>query len=295
MKLIGVYLFIVSSWLLSKSPEFILYRFADFLYVILYYVIGYRKKVVFDNLRNSFPKKSDKEINNIAKKFFRNLSDTFIENIAIITMSKKRIHKLVKIEDGDIAKELYKKNKNIIGITGHYCNWEACLVLPLLSQHQVLGVYKPLNNKLFDKLFYNMRAKFGAIPITMHDTYKTVLEYKKNNKLTFLGLISDQRPHKQAGNYWTTFLNQDTVIFLGPEKFARKLNASVIFIYLEKVKRGKYILKTKLLFEDAANCKDFEITETHLKFLEKMIVEKPEYWLWSHKRWKHKRKNSIVP
>ena len=290
MKQIGAYLFIVSSWLLAKSPEFVLYRFADFLYIVLYYIIGYRKKVVLKNLRNSFPEKSDKEINNIAKKFFQHLSDTFIENIAIITMSKKRIHKLVKIEDGDIAKELYKKNKSIIGITGHYCNWEACLVLPLLSQHQVLGVYKPLNNKLFDKLFYNMRAKFGAIPVTMHDTYKTVLEYKKNNKLTFLGLIADQRPHKQAGNYWTTFLNQDTVVFLGPEKFAKKLNASVIFIYLEKVKRGKYILRTKLLFEDAANCKDFEITETHLKFLEKMIVEKPEYWLWSHKRWKHKRK-----
>jgi KDO2-lipid IV(A) lauroyltransferase len=290
VKQIGAYIFIASSWLLSKSPEFILYRFADFLYIILYYIIGYRKKVVFKNLRNSFPDKSDKEISNIAKKFFHHLSDTFIENIAIITMSKKRILKLVKIEDEDIAKKLYKKNKNIIGVTGHYCNWETCLVLPLLSQHQVLGVYKPLNNRLFNKLFYNMRAKFGAIPVTMNDTYKTVLEYRKNNKLTFLGLIADQRPQKQAGNYWTSFLNQDTVVFLGPEKFAKKLNAAVIFVYLEKIKRGRYILKTKLLFEDVANCKDFEITETYLRFLEKMIIDKPEYWLWSHNRWKHKRK-----
>ncbi len=209
-------------------------------------------------------------------------------------MSKKRILKLVKIEDEDIAKKLYKKNKNIIGVTGHYCNWETCLVLPLLSQHQVLGVYKPLNNKFFDKLFYNMRAKFGAIPVTMHDTYKTVLEYKHNNKLTFLGLIADQRPQKQAGNYWTTFLNQETVVFLGPEKFAKKLNAAVIFIYLEKIKRGRYILRTKLFFEDVTSCKEFEITETYLRFLEKMIINKPEYWLWSHNRWKHKRKNSVT-
>ncbi|MCK5169110.1 MAG: lysophospholipid acyltransferase family protein, partial [Bacteroidales bacterium] len=234
MKQIGAYLFIASSWVLSKSPEFILYRFADFLYIILYYIVGYRKKVVFKNLRNSFPEKSDKEINNIAKRFFHHLSDTFIENIALITMSKKRILKLVTIENSDIAKELYKKNKNIIAVTGHYGNWEVFLVLPLLSPHQVLGVYKPLNNRFFDKLFYNMRAKFGAIPVTMHDTYKTVLKYKNNNKLTFLGLIADQRPQKQEGNYWTTFLNQETAVFLGPEKFAKKLNASVLFLYLEK-------------------------------------------------------------
>lgn len=289
MKQIGAYLFIALSWLLSKSPNFLLYGLADFLYVVLYYIIGYRKKVVFKNLRNSFPKKSDTEINNIAKKFFHHLSDTFIENIALITMSKKRILKLVKIEEGDIAKELYKKNKSIIAVTGHYGNWEVFLVLPLLSPHQVLGVYKPLNNKFFDKLFYKMREKFGAIPVTMHDSYKTVLEYKRNNKLILLGLIADQRPHKKEGNYWTTFLNQETNVFLGPEKFAKKLNASVMFLYLEKVKRGKYIFKSHLLFEDISNCTDNEITDTYLKFLEKLIIDKPELYLWSHNRWKFKK------
>ncbi len=289
MKQIGAYLFIALSWLLSKSPEFILYGLADFLYVVLYYIIGYRKKVVFKNLRNSFPEKSDKEINNIAKKFFHHLGDTFIENIALITMSKKRILKLVKIEEGDIAKELYKKNKNIIAVTGHYGNWEVFLALPLLSPHQVLGVYKPLNNRFFDKLFYNMREKFGAVPVTMHNSYKTVLEYKRNNKLILLGLIADQRPHKKEGNYWTTFLNQETNVFLGPEKFAKKLNAAVMFLYLEKVKRGKYIFKSSLLFEDTANCTDNEITDTYLRFLEKLIIDKPELYLWSHNRWKFKK------
>ena len=222
MKQTGAYLFIALSWFLSKSPNFILYGLADFLYVVLYYIIGYRKKIVLKNLRNSFPEKSDKEINNIAKKFFHHLSDTFIENIALITMSKKRILKLVKIEEGDTAKELYKKNKSIIAITGHYGNWEVFLVLPLLSPHQVLGVYKPLNNKFFDKLLYKMREKFGAIPVTMHNSYKTVLEYKKNNKLILLGLIADQRPHKKEGNYWTTFLNQETNVFLALKNFPKK-------------------------------------------------------------------------
>ncbi|MCK5168466.1 MAG: lysophospholipid acyltransferase family protein, partial [Bacteroidales bacterium] len=205
---------------------------------------------------------------------------------------KKRILKLVTIENSDIAKELYKKNKNIIAVTGHYGNWEVFLVLPLLSPHQVLGVYKPLNNKLFDNLLYKMREKFGAVPVTMHNSYKTVLEYKKNNTLILLGLIADQRPHKKEGNYWTTFLNQETNVFLGPEKFAKKLNASVLFLYLEKVKRGKYIFKSSLLFEDILKCTDNEITDTYLKFLEKLIVDKPELYLWSHNRWKLKKEES---
>ena len=289
MKNIGIYLFLGLSWLLSVVPEFILYGISDIIHFILYHIIGYRKKTVFENLKNSFPEKSNKEIRLIAKKFFRHLSDTFVENCALIKMSKKRIQKLVIIENSEIITELYKKNKSIIGVTGHYGNWEAFVTLPLVSPHKVLGIYKPLNNKFFDKQFYKMRSKFGAIPVTMSDSYKTFLEYNKNNILTFLGLIADQRPPKQGGHYWTTFLNQETAIFLGPEKIAKKLNSAVIFSYLQKVKRGKYLVKFKLLFEDTAKCKEHEITDTYIHFLESIIKEKPEYWLWSHKRWKHKR------
>jgi len=289
VKNIGVYLFLVLSWLLSVAPEFILYGIANIVYFILYHLIGYRKQTVYENLRNSFPEKSNKEINQIAKKFFHHLSDLFVENCALITMSKKRILKLVTIEENDTIKELYKKNKSIIGVTGHYGNWETFMILPLISPHTVLGVYKPLNNKFFDKQFSKMRSKFGAIPVAMSDSYKTTLKYNKNNTLTFLGLIADQRPPKQGGHYWTTFLNQETAIFLGPEKIAKKLNSAVIFSYLQKIKRGKYIVKFELLFEDTDKCKEHEITDTYIRFLENLILEKPEYWLWSHKRWKHKR------
>ena len=209
-------------------------------------------------------------------------------------MSKKRTLKFVEIEDSNLINNLFDKNKNVTAVTGHYGNWEMFLAIPLLSSHQVLGVYKPLQNKSFDKVFYKMRQKFGAIPVTMRDSYKTVLNYKQRNKLTLLGLIADQRPPKKGGHYWTKFLNQETAILLGPEKISKKLNVSVVFVYLEKIKRGKYILKTKLLFENANECAPYEITETHLHILEKMIVDKPQYWLWSHKRWKHKRENNVV-
>ncbi|MFC2104905.1 lysophospholipid acyltransferase family protein [Bacteroidota bacterium] len=289
MKKIGVYLFIALSWLLSKAPQFILFGLADIIYVVLYYIIGYRKLVVYNNLRNSFPEKSEKEIKSIQKKFFHNLSDIFVENIALIKMSKKRVLQMVKFEETDLPEKLFKNKKSIIGITGHYGNWEVYLTLPEILPHIVLGVYKPLNNKFFDKQFYKMREKFDAIPVTMNDSYKTILNYKKKNELTFLGLVADQSPPKTGGNYWTTFLNQETAIFLGPEKIAKKLNAAVVFSYSEKIKRGKYLIKSKLLFENTSNCKEHEITESHVRFLESLINDNPECWLWSHKRWKHKR------
>lgn len=289
MKRIGVYLFISLSWLLGRAPRFILYGLADIVYFVLYYIVRYRRKVVYKNLRNSFPEKTDQEIHLIAKKFFHHLSDIFVENIAFIKMSKKRVLQMVELEKTDLPEKLFNSKKNIVGVTGHYGNWEVYFTLPIIFPHLVLGVYKPLNNRFFDKQFYNMRARFNALPVTMADSYKTVLKYNNENKLTLLGLIADQRPPKEGGHYWTTFLNQETAIFLGPEKIAKKLNAAILFTYLEKIKRGKYLIKVKLLFEDTTQCKEHEITETHLRFLENLIKEKPEYWLWSHKRWKHKR------
>jgi Kdo2-lipid IVA lauroyltransferase/acyltransferase len=289
VKRIGAYLFQAISWLLSRAPRFILYGIADIIFVSLYYIIGYRKKVVYKNLKKSFPEKSNKEIKSIRKKFFHHLSDIFVENIALIKMKPERIRKMVEFENHELIENLYKKGKSIVGITAHYGNWEIFITLPFFSPHTTLCVYKPLNNKYFDYEFYKMRAKLGEVPVTMKDAYRTVLKYNNNNKLTILGLIADQRPPLNSGNYWTTFLNQETPVFLGPEKIAQKLNAAVVYTHVDKIKRGKYLLIPTLLFDEPKNCKEYEITETHLRLLEKYIKEKPEYWLWSHKRWKHKR------
>ena len=291
-KKVGVYIFLGISWLLAKTPEFILYRFADLVYFLLFYVVRYRKKVVLLNLRNSFPEKSDDEIKRIEKKFYQHLGDTFVENFALLKMSKERILKMVEFEETDIYNNLYAKNKNVLGITGHYCNWEVFLTLPKIVNHTVLGVYKPLNNAFFDKQFYKMREKFGAVPITMNDTYKTVLRYYHEKKSIFVGLIADQRPLLINKKHWTNFLNQDTAVYIGPEKIAKKINSAVVFTYLKKIKRGKYLVKNNLLFEDVSQCKENEILETYLNFLEDLILKEPEYYLWSHNRWKHKREDS---
>jgi len=286
---IGIHIFLVFSWFLAKAPKFILYAFADLVYIILYYLIGYRKSTVQLNLRNSFPEKSEAEIKKITKKFYHQFSDTFVENIAIFKMSKKQILKMVEVEETDIYHKLYKNNRSIIGITGHYSNWELFLIYPVFVPHIVLGVYKPLNNPFFDKAFFKMRKKFGAVPVAMNDTFRTVLKYHKENKLTVLGIIADQRPYRNNKKYWTTFLNQDTAVYVGTEKIARKTNPAIIFTYLEKIKRGHYKIKTELLLEDVSQCKENEITETHLQFLEKLIIGNPENYLWTHKRWKFKK------
>jgi len=289
VKRIGVYLFQATSWILSRVPNFILYGFADIIFIFLYYLMGYRKKVVFRNLKNSFPEKSVKELKSIQKKFYRHLSDVFIENIALIKMKPERISKMVEFKNHDILNDLYSQGKSIVGVTAHYGNWEIFITLPLFSPHTTLCVYKPLNNKFFDREFYKMRAKFGEVPVTMNDAYRAVLKFNRNHTLTILGLISDQRPPVKSSNYWTTFLNQETPVFLGPEKIAKKLNAAVVYTHVDKIKRGKYLLIPTLLYDEVKNCKEYEITEAHLRLLENYIREKPEYWLWSHKRWKHKR------
>ncbi|MEE4197019.1 MAG: lysophospholipid acyltransferase family protein [Bacteroidales bacterium] len=289
MKRIGYYLFKALSWLLSRAPDFILYGIADIIFIFLYYLIGYRKKVVTQNLKNAFPEKNDQEIKIIRKKFFHHLSDIFVENIALIKMKPERIRRMVEFKNHEILSDLFTQGKSIVGVTAHYGNWEIFITLPLFSSHTTLCVYKPLNNKFFNQEFYKMRAKFGEVPVTMKDAYRTVLHYNQNNQLTILGLIADQRPPLNSSNYWTTFLNQETPVFLGPEKIAQRLNAAVVYTHVDKIKRGKYQLIPTLLFHDAKDRKEYEITEAHLRLLEKYIREKPEYWLWSHKRWKHKR------
>lgn len=290
MKSVGAFFYVGFSWLLAHSPKFIFYGIADFVYFILYRILKYRKKVVITNLKNSFPEKTDAEINTIAKKFYHHLGDIFIENIAIIRMSKKRFLKMVEFKNIELFDYLYKKNKSIVGIIGHYANWEVLTVLALFTPYQILSVYKPLSNKFFDEEFYNMRKRFGEVPVSMHDTFRTVLKYHREKKLSVLGLVSDQRPSRRISNHWTQFLNQDTAVFLGPEKIAKKFNSAVIYTHIDKIKRGKYLVEFTPLFENPKDCKEFEITEAHVKILEEKIIQKPELWLWSHRRWKHPRK-----
>lgn len=290
MKRIGIFFFRITSWIFSRMPLSALYFIADFVYFLLYFVIGYRKKVVFKNLRNSFPEKSEAEIKKIATLFYHHLGDIFVENIALIRMKPEKVKKMIDFESCiKIATDIFNQDKHIIIVTTHYNNWEFYLVLPLLSPHKTLGIYKPLNNKYYDKEFFNMRTKFGAYPVSMNDSFRTILQFDKNKDYTTIGLIADQRPPRTSSNYWTKFLNQDASIFLGPEKIAKKINAPIVFTHLEKIKRGKYKMIFDRVIEDPLQYKEFEITEEYVRWVEKIIKDKPEYYLWSHNRWKHKR------
>jgi KDO2-lipid IV(A) lauroyltransferase len=255
-------------------------------------VAGYRKKVVYDNLHNSFPDKSDKEIDTIARDFYHFFADLLVESIKIMHLSGKEISRRVKYVDAPLFEELYKKGKHALVVMGHYGNWEWLPGIPLQVPNRTMSVYKPLNNKLFDNLVKKMRTKFGSDLIPMRSVPKVLLQYLNENTPSTSLFIADQSPMRSEIQYWTTFLNQDTPIYTGVEKLAKKYNMAVMFLVIRRVKRGYYNVHTKMLFEDVSNAESHEITEAHVKALEQEIIAAPQYWLWTHRRWKHKRETN---
>ena len=259
------------------------------MYVLLYYVIGYRKKVVLENLRNSFPEKNEDEIKLIRKKFYKYLCDLFLETFKTLTISKEEAIKRCKFNADSLAlfEKLYAEKKSIILVMGHYGNWEwGGSSFTLENKHQLYVIYKPLANKYFDRLIYKMRTRFGTKLTEMNNTWKDMLGYK--NIIIATAFIADQTPSPDNA-YWTTFLNQDTPVFLGAEKIAKKLNYPIVFINIKRMKRGFYEMSAELLFEDPRSTKDGEISEAHTRQLEQEVIKQPEIWLWSHRRWKHKK------
>ncbi len=293
MKRLGIFFFEAFGKILGILPKRAIYIFSDLLYLIGYYIIKYRKKVVFENLQNAFPEKSQKEIKSIAKKFFHHLSDVMIENIVSLFMSPTKIKKFVTFKNIEVLTNLHEKNKNITGLIGHYGNWEFLTTIPPYTPYSALSVYKPLRNKFFDRKTYEMREKMDAIPVPMKKVYKVVSEYEKSKQPYILGMVADQSPPKGGVNYWTTFMNQDTAFFTGHEKIARRFNHAIVFTVVHKIKRGHYEVEFTKLFENASETKENEITKAYIRNLENIIREKPEYWLWSHRRWKHKRRDVV--
>lgn len=276
-------------WLFALLPFRILYIFSDITYLMIFYIIGYRKKVVFENLRNSFPEKTEAEIKKIAKGFYSHLCDNLIETIALIHMNEKSINKRMKYENIEILNNLYDKDKNVIVTFGHYCTWDWTNNLPLHCKHSLYSIYMPIKNKKIDKLVNDLRIKFGFKMLHKQYAVKQILNLCRTNEKFITIFIGDQTPSRGEINYWTKFLNQDTAVFLGTERIAKKTDQAVVFFDIDKVKRGYYKTNIILLFENPKETAEYEITEAHLRFLEKKIINKPEYWLWSHRRWKFKK------
>ncbi|PZF71748.1 lysophospholipid acyltransferase family protein [Taibaiella soli] len=283
------YLLLPFIYLLSAVPFGLLYIKSDFFYFLIYRVFGYRKKVVIGNLRNAFPEKSEAELQLICKKFYRHLCDLFLETFKTLTISKKAMLRHCKFnpEAKALFDQLAADKQNIILAMGHQGNWEwAGNTFSLECKQQLYVIYHPLTNKKFNGLIYKMRTRFSTKLIAMRDTYKDMVANK--NELNATAFIADQTPQPNNA-YWTTFLNQDTPVFLGTEKIAKKLNYPVVYAQVKKIKRGYYEIFAEMLVAEPKNTAEGEISERYTRRLEKDIIAQPETWLWSHRRWKHKR------
>jgi KDO2-lipid IV(A) lauroyltransferase len=277
MKAIAFYLFYGINWIVTLLPLRILYIFSDLLFFLLYYFPSYRRKVVASNLKNSFPEKSQSELKSIEKKFYKHLADLFIETLKITHMNKSQRMRRCTISNLGILDKLLEEKRDVTAVLGHYNNWEWFTIFPEFTRYKIITIYKPLQNKFFDRYIKDLRSKYSIIN-------------KRKNKINMISVfISDQTPARGDIKYWTTFLNQDTPVYLGIEKVALKYDMAIVFFNMQKVKRGYYNLNIELLFEHTSGLPDHLITDTHVKRLEEIIRENPEYWIWSHRRWKHKK------
>lgn len=255
------------------------------LFFFLYYVFRYRRKVVTGNILNSFPDKSIIERKGIEKRFYQYLADLIFESVKMITISPREIQKRYVISNlSEITRHL-DAGKSVIAVSGHYGNWEwGALAIGLALKEKVFVIYKPISDKRFEHLINSMRSRFGAIMVPMKQTLRKINEYK--NEPHVLVLVGDQTPTREESQYFTTFLNQATAVFLGVEKIALKTNDPIVYFSINRTKRGHYQCVIKSLIEFPVQTADFEITESHTRELERNIRSKPEYWLWSHRRWK---------
>ncbi|TWI98050.1 KDO2-lipid IV(A) lauroyltransferase [Mucilaginibacter frigoritolerans] len=274
-------------YLVSLLPFWILYLISDILFVILYHITRYRRKVVKENLANSFPKKTEAERNTIERKYYKYMADLMVETIKSVSISAKEVQLRMKVTNPELIDYYFNQGKSIIAAAGHYCNWEmATLSFGFLTDHRRVIVYKPQSNVVFTDFFNKTRSRFGATMISMKQTLRKFIEFK--NELSFNVLVSDQTPTREDAKYFTTFLNQPTAVFLGIEKLTKVINCSVIFYRIDLVKRGYYTFTFVPLIDEPQNTQPYEITEAHVRYLENLIIEKPEFWLWSHRRWKIK-------
>ena len=279
-------LYFISIW-----PFWLLHVFGSLLYVVVYYIAGYRKKVVLENLRRSFPEKSEMEIKKISKKFYLHFCDLIFETIKLLTISKKTFVRHFTFDESAKYTFTYfeKKEQSIVGVLGHCGNWEwTGISYSIYFKHKLTAIYHPLSNKNFDNLMLKLRTRYGANIIPMKQIYRVLLTLKEKKISTVIGMIADQTPPPESA-YWTTFLNQDTPVFNGPEKIAKKFNYPVIYAGVNKIKRGYYQMHAKIITETPNELPDGFISELHTKALEENIRGQPYIWLWSHRRWKHKK------
>ena len=280
------------SWVKVHAllPMRALYVLSDILYVLIYKIAGYRVKVVRRNITASFPDKSKAEWRQLERRFYHHFADYIVETIKLAHISLDEIQQRAYLKNPELVDQLMEKGHTCFILTmGHYGNWEWFSgSTTRFEDSRIYQIYRPLNNKAFDKLFADLRTQFGSFGIKKNDTIRDIIKLKQDKTKSVVIFLADQTPSKANLHYWTEFLHQDTAILTGPERIARKLNLPVIFLDTQKVKRGYYTVDMKLITENPKETPENYIIERYARLLEKMILRDPAYWLWTHKRWKHK-------
>ena len=274
---------------ISCLPYRILYLFSDFLFFIFYSIIGYRKKIVSTNLKNSFPDKTDKELKVIMHNFYKHFCDLILEGLKGFTISEKQLKERLIIKNPEFINYYAKKNQSIILVGGHYNNWEIyAQAFSIYSNHKCMGIYNPLSNAFMNIKMYQSRSRFGTHLISMKQTKKLFQEEASSDpKAIVFG--ADQNPSNPMRAHWLKFLHQDTAVVFGVEKYSKEYNCPVVFISIKKTKRGYYEVEYSVITENPTKEPYGKITEDFTKRLEEDIINNPQYWLWTHRRWKHKK------
>jgi KDO2-lipid IV(A) lauroyltransferase len=278
--------------LVAYLPFAFIYFLSDIFYLVVFYLIRYRKDVVLHNLTNAFPEKTMQEILLIQKKYYRHFCDLTLESIKMIHMKKADYEKRMEIKNAELVNRFFESGKSVVVLTMHYNNWEWSNCFPREIKHRILGVYKPLHNNKFDRLMNHSREKQGAEMVTNSNILRRILQAEKNNEMVFTWLAGDQTP-PVFHSRWFTFLNQEAMFYPGPAFISKRFNQPLFFQKIEKKSRGKYITHLEMLIENPQDFSENEILTAYIQKMEKVIRKNPEFYLWSHKRWKHKRPENV--
>lgn len=264
-----------------------MYLLSDILYFIAYYLVGYRRKVVRRNLAAAFPEKDEKERLKTERRYYRHLCDLLIEGLYNLFASPRSIMKRYHVVNRDLVNRYYEQGRSVILMSAHYNNWEYMVTsLNMQLFHHGIGVGKPLSNKVLEPWVFRRRTRFGT-EVVYPDTVRQVVDfYDKHHVPCALMMLSDQSPAHPDRSYWTTFFHQETAFLYGAENFARRYNYPVLYYRVDKPRRGRYTITFSLLCEDPQAVPQYTIEERYIRTLEADIATRPEFWLWSHRRWK---------
>ena len=283
----------LAIWLLSLLPFCILYILSDILFLLVFYVAKYRRKVVYNNMRNSFPDKTEKEVRKIEKEFYRHFCDYIVETIKLMHISDATTKKHFVMENTEVLQKALDEQRQVILMLGHYGNWEYIPSVTLwvnIPEGGKLGeVYRPLKNRWFDEFFLKLRSRYNTINIPKNDVLREFIKFRRDKTPVVIGFMADQIPSPINIHYWSNFLNQDTPMLTGIERIAQKLDCTLAYADVIKIKRGYYKIVYSEITQTPKEYKEFEITEIYTRMMEKTILRAPQFWLWTHKRWKHKR------